>query len=141
MPDLSRANPRLELAAQHFLKTFAAVDNGGTALPGPALVAQRFRRRLIDARRIRVVARPQHDAVVVAGRRSRHLAVDDVAQHEVWFALERIAPAAAAGGAHAHNLAGQHRLAVDQAAKIARRALEIDGHGKRQPGLATVDAI
>ena len=63
--------------------------------------------------------RRQHDAVVVARRLRRHLAFDHVALHQLRLALERIAPAAAAGRDDPHDLAGQHRLAVDQAAEIA----------------------
>ena len=62
----------------------------------------------------------QHHAIVVARGLGRHLALDHVALHQLRLALERIAPAAAAGRHDAHDLPGQHRLAVDQAAEVAR---------------------
>ena len=36
---------------------------------------------------------------------------------------------------------GEHRLAVDQAAEVARRALDVDRHAERLAGLAAVDAV
>ena len=60
----------------------------------------------------------QHHAIVGVRGRGRHLALDHVALHQLRLALQRITPAAAAGRHHAHDLTGQHRLAVDQAAEI-----------------------
>src|SRR5580704_3212575 len=139
---LRRTRPGFEFAAQHFLKTFAAInDRSGATLPTPRPLAQFFCCLRVDGRRIQVSARDDHDAKIVARRRGRYFAIDDIAQHQIWLAFQRIAPAAAAGGADADDLAGQHRFAVDQAAEVARRPLDIDRDAERQPGFAAVDAV
>ena len=74
-------------------------------------------------------------------RRKRNFAVDHVALHQVRFALERIAPAAAARREDPNNLAGQHRFAIDKAAEIARLTLDVDGDAKWQAGLSAIDAV
>ena len=71
----------------------------------------------------------------------RYFAIDDVGEHQFRFTFERIAPTAAASGADANNLAGQHRLAIDQAAEIAGVAFNVDCDAERQPGFAAVDPI
>ena len=82
----------------------------------------------------------EHHAVIVACRGGRDFALDHVALNEFRLALQRVAPAAAAGGHDADNLPGPHRFAVDQAAEIVG-GRGVDGHAERRPGLAAVEAV
>ena len=61
--------------------------------------------------------------------------------HELRLPLERISPAAAPGRHHAYELILAHRLAVNEAAEIARRAFYIHGHTERPARFASVEPI
>ena len=109
-----------------------------------AHLAAELRGRCVVDRVLRLdlrLARDEHDTVLAPRRLRRDLALDDVAQDELGLALERIAPAAAAGRHDAHDLPRLHRLAVDESAEPLRRAVEVDGNAERLAGLAAGDAV
>src|SRR5579872_2171714 len=128
-------HPRLDFTPEHFVEAFTAIDHGRR---GFALLSE------IDAQRRRgwrfdvecaVGGREQYHTVILTRRFGRDFAFDHVALHHVGFALERIAPAAAAGSDNAHNLPGLYRFAVNQPAKIVRMiAAGVDGDAKGRAG-------
>src|ERR1700738_1717079 len=65
----------------------------------------------------RVGAPVKQNTAISSRGGKRGPALDDVAQHQFQFALQRIAPAAAAGRHHANDLLFQHGLAIDETAK------------------------
>ena len=79
-----------------------------------------------------------HDAVVVAGAaRPTPCPSARRASTSSYGPLQRVAPAAAAGGPDADHLAGAHRLGVGQGVDLALvRSARVDGHLERPPGLA-----
>ena len=83
----------------------------------------------------------QHHAIFISRCGQRHLAFGHIARHTLRLPLERIAPAASAGRHHPHHLACEHRLAIDQPAEIAWRALHIDRDAEWLAGLSPVDAV
>src|ERR1700704_6200446 len=88
-----RTRPRHKLAAEHLLVAFAAVDDrpvlaASGLKPGP----QCRRRLLVERERVCARCRHQHNAVIVAGRHERHLALDHVVPDQLRLAFERIAP-------------------------------------------------
>src|SRR4029077_9073634 len=137
-----RTRPRHHLAAEHLLVAFAAIDDRPVlAAAGLELRPQGKGRRFVERERVRAYPRRQHNAVIIARRGKRHFALDHVAQDQIRLARERVAPAAAAGGEHAHDLTGQHRFAIDQPAEVARRTFDIDRQAERKPSLAAVHAV
>src|ERR1700722_400744 len=116
----ARPHPRLDFATQHFVEPRAAVDHRwrGFALL-PEIGSQRRGRRRFDIE-CTVGGGEQHHAIIFARRFGRNLAVDDVALHQFRLAVQRIAPAAAAGGHDAHNLPGAHRLPPDPTPRAVR---------------------
>src|SRR6266545_3621874 len=128
-------------AAQHLFVPRSPVDHRkrrGT--PGAQCGAHRRGGRLVDVAGLAGCIH-EHHAIVVARRRARNLALDHVAPHQLRLALERIAPAAAAGRHDPHHLARAHRLAVDEAAEIPRSAFDIDRHAERLARLSAVDPV
>src|SRR3954471_18137131 len=137
-----RARPRHHLAADHLLVAFAAIDDRPLlAAAGLELRPQGKGRPFVERDRVRAYPRRQHNAVIIARRGKRHFALGHVAQDQVRLACERVAPAAAAGGEHAHDLAGQHGFAIDEPAEVARRTFDIDRHAEWKPGLAAVHTV
>src|SRR5262245_971530 len=111
LPTLHTFHPWRALAAHHLLVALAALDHDRRwGAPRLHLAAQLIGRGLVERGLVTIAG--QHDAVILSRRRPRDLALDHVAQHELRFAREWIAPAAAAGGHHANHLAREHRLAV-----------------------------
>src|SRR5581483_10488081 len=121
---------------QHFLESVAAVDHRPRRALGPDRLPF-SPRRVLDHRELAVVL-AQHHSIVLAGAPQRYAAFGHIARHQLGFAIERVAPAAAAGGHDAHDLALENRFAVNQPAEIARLAFEIDGDAERLSGLAAV---
>src|SRR5690606_31032323 len=78
----------------------------------------------------------QDDAVVAEGAGDGHLAVADVGRHSAGVAVVRGAPAAAARGADADDLARLDRVVIDQALHL----LAVDLHPEGTPGESAVDA-
>src|SRR5690606_30370512 len=78
----------------------------------------------------------QGDAVVAEGAGDGHLAVADVGRHSAGVAVVRGAPAAAARGADADDLARLDRVVVDQPLHL----LAADLHPEGPSGEAAVDA-
>ena len=83
----SSRSPRRDRSSARALRARSRSSPRSVAVAGSSIVNE-----------FRACLRHQHNAVIVARRRRRHLALDHVAQHQLRLALERIAPAAAAGG-------------------------------------------
>src|SRR5262245_23377647 len=124
----------------HFGITRPAVDHGGRsrALRSHSR-AQLNGRHGIDG--IAIGRIDEHNAVALSRGRDRDLVLHHVAQHPLRLALERVAPAPATRGQHAHDLARAHRLAIHQAAELAWRALRVDTDAERLARCAAVDAV
>src|SRR6185369_2898505 len=137
-----RTRPRHHLAAEHFLVAVATIDDRPVlAAPALKLRPQAHGRLFVQYAGACAFSRHKDNAVIVARRCQRHFALDHIALHQLRLALQRVAPAAATGGEHANHLTGEHRLAVDEAAEIARRTFDVDRHAEREPRLAAIDAI
>src|SRR4051794_5142391 len=126
-----RARPRHHLTADHLLVAFATIDDRPVlAAPVLELRPQGKGGRFVERERVRAYPGRQHNAVIVARPGKRHFALAHVVQEQVRLARERVAPAAAAGGEHAHHLTGQHGFAVDETPEVARRTLDIDRYAE-----------
>src|SRR5260370_11469712 len=122
--------------------TWPPVDHRRRRSPLRAQVGPQFGRRgRIELIAVGRRAGTQDAAIIVPRRLLRYAALGHVARDQLRLALERITPAAAAGRDHAHHLSREHRLAVDQAAELARRAFKVDRDAERSSGRSAVDAV
>src|SRR5207253_2932454 len=113
----SGLHARRTRAAQHLFVPRSPVDHRERrGAPGAQCGAHRRGGRCVDVAGLTGCIR-EHHAIVIARRRARDFALDHVAPHQLGLALERIAPAAAAGRHDPHDLARAYRLAVDEAAE------------------------
>jgi hypothetical protein len=138
----TQSHPRQVLAAQHLFIPLPAVNHRRRAAARRTQIAAPLRRhQRVDQGLFGRAVLCEHHAIIGAGTGERNPALDHVAQDQIGFALQRIAPAAAACRHHLHHLSLQHRLAVDQAAELACGAFGIDGDTERQTGLAAIEAV
>src|SRR5215831_2310402 len=122
-PSCLVAHARRAFAPHHPFVTWPPVDHRRRRSPLRAQIRpQLCRRRPIEIIAVGRRAGTQDDAIIVPRRLLRYAALGRVARDQLRLALERITPAAAAGRDHAHHLSREDRLAVDQAAELARRA-------------------
>src|SRR5215471_13438599 len=135
-------HPRRTFAPRHPFVTRPAVDHR----PRRSTLRAQIGPQLCRRRRVEIIAlgrraAAQHDAIIIPRRLPRYAALPHIARDQLWLAFERITPAAATRRDHAHHLSGQDRLAVDQAAEVARRAFEVDRDAERASGGSAVDAV
>src|SRR5258707_8740754 len=136
------AHARRAFAPHHPFVTWPPVDHRRRRSPLRAQIRpQLCRRRRIELIAVGRRAGTQDDAIIVPRRLLRYAALGHVARDQLRLPLERITPAAAAGRDHAHHLSREHRLAVDQAAELARRAFEVDRDAEPPPGCSALDAV
>src|SRR4051812_7541706 len=100
-PRSASSSPAVGPATMWLSSTTLMLASGSTEL-----AAQRFGRGLVD----RFPA--DHHAVILLRRLFRHQPFDDVPEHSLGLALERVPPAAAGAGVDDHFAVRGHRVAA-----------------------------